>query len=234
AQAPVTLEVPRERAHGDYSTNVAMVTARTVGLKPRDWAERIVSRIDTAGTFIDRVEVAGPGFINFYLRPQWLYGVLDDVLALGPRYGDTHVGQGRRVVVEFVSANPTGPLNVVNARHAALGDSLASLLAAAGYRVAREFYVNDAGNQFRMLALAPRYGAARVGQGGRVVVEFVSANPTGPLNVVNARHAALGDSLASLLAAAGYRVAREFYVNDAGNQFRMLALAMDTRLRELL
>ncbi|MFS8570951.1 MAG: arginine--tRNA ligase [Thermaerobacter sp.] len=154
AQAPVTLEVPRERAHGDYSTNVAMVTARTVGLKPRDWAERIVSRIDTAGTFIDRVEVAGPGFINFYLRPQWLYGVLDDVLALGPRYGDTHVGQGRRVVVEFVSANPTGPLNVVNARHAALGDSLASLLAAAGYRVAREFYVNDAGNQFRMLALA--------------------------------------------------------------------------------
>src|SRR5690606_12005972 len=112
------------------------------------------SRIDTAGTFIDRVEVAGPGFINFYLRPQWLYGVLDDVLALGPRYGDTHVGQGRRVVVEFVSANPTGPLNVVNARHAALGDSLASLLAAAGYRVAREFYVNDAGNQFRMLALA--------------------------------------------------------------------------------
>src|SRR5690606_7476851 len=94
------------------------------------------------------------GFINFYLRPQWLHGVLEDVLTLGRRYGETNTGRGRRVLVEFVSANPTGPLNVVNARHAALGDALASLLAAAGYDVAREFYVNDAGNQFRMLALA--------------------------------------------------------------------------------
>src|SRR5690606_19865435 len=106
------------------------------------------------GTFIERVEVAGPGFINFYLRPQWLHGVLDDVAALGDRYGEVPLGRGRRVLVEFVSANPTGPLNVVNARHAALGDALAALLAAAGYEADREFYVNDAGNQFRMLALA--------------------------------------------------------------------------------
>ncbi|HEX6989103.1 MAG TPA: arginine--tRNA ligase [Bacillota bacterium] len=153
-EVPVTLEVPRERAHGDYATNVALAGAGMAGLKPRDWAQRIAARIETGDTAVDRVEVAGPGFINFHLRPQWLYGVLDDVFALGDRYGEVDAGQGRRVLVEFVSANPTGPLNVVNARHAALGDALAGLLAAAGYTVAREFYVNDAGNQFFMLALA--------------------------------------------------------------------------------
>ena len=153
-EVQVALEVPREKAHGDFATNYALATARIARMNPREWAGRIVERLETEGTHIDRVEVAGPGFINVFLQPRWLHGVLEDVFARGDAYGDVDVGGGRRVLVEFVSANPTGPLNVVNARHAALGDSLSNLLAAAGYRVDREFYVNDAGNQFRMLALA--------------------------------------------------------------------------------
>ncbi|MEX2355525.1 MAG: arginine--tRNA ligase, partial [Thermaerobacterales bacterium] len=153
-EAVTALEVPRDRGHGDYAANVAMTLARTARRNPRQIAEIIVAACDFNGTAVESAEVAGPGFINFFLHDAWLHRVVGDVLESGQAYGNTAGGEGVRVLVEFVSANPTGPLNVVNARHAALGDVLANLLQAAGYTVEREFYVNDAGNQFRMLGIA--------------------------------------------------------------------------------
>lgn len=151
--APITLEVPREREHGDYATNLAMTLARVAKMPPRQLAEAIVEQLERP-SFVREVQIAGPGFLNFYLNRAWLVDVVADVLKSGDRYGDLTLGAGKRVLVEFVSANPTGPLNVVNARHAALGDALANVLQTAGYHVDREFYVNDAGNQVRMLGLA--------------------------------------------------------------------------------
>lgn len=154
AEQPVAIEVPRDRSHGDYASNLAMTLARPARRNPREIASILVDHMDTAGTFIKEVTIAGPGFINFTLDPAWLHGVVDDVFRLGDQYGRVTLGQGQRVLVEFVSANPTGPLNVVSARHAALGDALASLLTAAGYQTHREYYVNDAGNQIQTLGLA--------------------------------------------------------------------------------
>lgn len=145
------LEVPQFKAHGDLATNLAMVLARPARKAPREVAEIIIRHLDTRDTWIEGVEVAGPGFMNFRLRPGWLYPVLADIQELGEKYGHTDFGGGRRIQVEFVSANPTGPLVVVSARAGAVGDTLASLLEAAGYDVQREFYINDAGNQIEVL-----------------------------------------------------------------------------------
>lgn len=154
-----TIEVPREKAHGDFATNAAMVMAKHARMSPRRIAEIVRDRMDLAGSYIDRVEVAGPGFINFYLNPDWLYPVLPLIHEMGPDYGKVDIGHGRKVQVEFVSANPTGPMHMGNARGAALGDSLANLLAAAGFDVTREFYINDAGNQIENfgMSLEARY-----------------------------------------------------------------------------
>lgn len=141
------VEVPREKAHGDFATNLAMVLAREARKPPRQIAEALVRHLDTEDTWISRVEVAGPGFINFTLDHRWLYRVLPQVVEMGKAYGRSDLGRGRRVQVEFVSANPTGLLHMGNARGAALGDSIAALLDAVGYQVTREFYINDAGNQ---------------------------------------------------------------------------------------
>ncbi|MCK9223197.1 MAG: arginine--tRNA ligase [Limnochordia bacterium] len=143
----IALEVPADKQFGDYATNVAMLLARVVKDKPRHLAETICQHMETDGTNIQRVEVAGPGFINFYLKNSWLHQVLRDIITQGSAYGDSNIGSGQRVLLEFVSANPTGPMNIVNARAAAVGDCLASILSKAGYEVAREYYVNDAGNQ---------------------------------------------------------------------------------------
>lgn len=148
-----TVEPPRERAHGDFAANLALVLAGAAKRPPRQVAEALV-RHWPAEELVDRLEVAGPGFINFFLRPGWCSGVVDRILQEGAAYGRSDRGRGLRVQVEFVSANPTGPLNVVNARAAAFGDALANCLEAAGYRVEREFYINDAGAQFGKLALA--------------------------------------------------------------------------------
>jgi len=145
-----TLEVPHERGHGDLATNLALVLAGAARRPPRDVAAVIARHLDPAPP-LDRVEVAGPGFINLFLDPSWLYGVLFDVHEQGARYGTSDAGGGRRVQVEFVSANPTGPLVIVNARAAAVGDCLANLLAATGHAVEREFYINDAGHQVELL-----------------------------------------------------------------------------------
>lgn len=141
------LEVPRERQFGDYAANLAMVLARAAKLPPRQIAEILIKNFDLQGTWVSRMEIAGPGFINFYLDHHWLYEVIPEVKSKDQRYGWVNIGAGRKVQVEFVSANPTGLLHMGNARGAALGDSLASVLAAAGYEVSREFYINDAGNQ---------------------------------------------------------------------------------------
>lgn len=150
----IDVERPKERAHGDWATNAALVLAREASTSPRQVATAIVEQLNTSGTLIERAEVAGPGFINFYLKDEWLQYVLRTVLERGAEFGKTGAGKGERVLVEFVSANPTGPLNVVSARHATVGDVLSNVLAAAGYDVDREFYVNDAGNQVRMLSIA--------------------------------------------------------------------------------
>ncbi|MBO8142136.1 MAG: arginine--tRNA ligase [Firmicutes bacterium] len=150
----ISVERPKDRAHGDWATNAALVLSREARTAPRMLAEAAARHLNLSGTLVERAEVAGPGFINFFLRDEWLIETLRAILAAGPDYGKSRAGEGRRVLVEFVSANPTGPLNVVNARHAAVGDVLSNILMWAGYRVDREFYVNDAGNQVRMLGAA--------------------------------------------------------------------------------
>ena len=146
----VVLEVPPQKAFGDYATNFALQAARSARIKPRTVAEAVAARLDEA--WIDKVEIAGPGFINFYLKTDWLYQSLAVILAAGEAYGNTKAGAGKRVQVEFVSANPTGPLHVGHGRGAAVGSALANLLEAAGYEVEREYYINDAGNQIDNLA----------------------------------------------------------------------------------
>ena len=146
------IEVPKERQNGDYSTNVAMAGAKAFHKAPRVIAQAIVDRLDLADTVFDRAEIAGPGFINFFLGNRFYAAVLEDLMAQGENYGRSDYGKGKRVLVEFVSANPTGPMHIGNARGGAIGDCLASVLDWAGYDVQREFYVNDAGNQIEKFA----------------------------------------------------------------------------------
>ena len=148
------LEEPREKQHGDLATNMAMVLAKQAKRSPRDIAAILIKHLDTTGTWIESSEIAGAGFINFRLNPLWLTDVINEVLKAREQYGQVDVGKGQKIQVEFVSANPTGLLHMGNARGAALGDSLASLLSMAGYEVSREFYINDTGNQIHNFALS--------------------------------------------------------------------------------
>ena len=147
----VTVEPPRDAAHGDMATNAAMVLAKPAGLKPRDIAEALAARL-VADDRIDTAEVAGPGFLNLRLAPVVWQGVVGAVLASGERFGRSDMGAGQRINVEYVSANPTGPLHVGHTRGAVFGDALASLLDFAGYAVTREYYINDGGAQVDVLA----------------------------------------------------------------------------------
>lgn len=139
--------IPNDTAHGDFSANVALVCAKALKTNPRALAQQIVDTAILDGTSFEKVELAGPGFLNFFLGKNWFSGVVSNTLALGADYGKTELGAGKRVLVEFVSANPTGPMHIGNARGGAIGDCLASLLQTAGYKADREFYINDAGNQ---------------------------------------------------------------------------------------
>lgn len=138
---------PQDPAHGDFSANTALVSAKLLKTNPRALAGQIAEEAILDGTGFDKIEVAGPGFLNFFLGGKWFSGVVTNTLKLGDDYGKTDLGAGKRVLVEFVSANPTGPMHIGNARGGAIGDCLASLLTAAGYKADREFYINDAGNQ---------------------------------------------------------------------------------------
>ena len=147
-----TIEKPADKKNGDFSSNIAMAGARAFHGAPRMIAEAIVKNFSLDGGYIDRCEIAGPGFINFYLSDKYYSDVLKDIVASGDSYGRSDYGEGKRILVEFVSANPTGPMHIGNARGGAIGDCLASVLDAAGYDVQREFYVNDAGNQIEKFA----------------------------------------------------------------------------------
>ena len=148
------VEVPADRKNGDFSSNAAMAWARDFRRAPRQIADAILAHIDLGGTFLARCEAAGAGFLNFYLADAYYAAILQDIRALGDAYGRSDFGKGKRINVEFISANPTGPMHMGNARGGALGDCLAAVLDAAGYDVYREFYVNDAGNQIEKFALS--------------------------------------------------------------------------------
>ena len=155
----IMTEKPREEAFGDFSTNIAMQMAKQAKKAPKQIAQIIIDRINTDNTFVIRVEIAGPGFINFYLNNEWLYETLGLIDEKKEQYGEVNIGHGTKVMVEFVSANPTGPLHMGNARGGALGDCIASVLEKSGHSVTKEFYVNDAGNQMEKFgaSLEARY-----------------------------------------------------------------------------
>ncbi|MDG4657662.1 arginine--tRNA ligase [Ectobacillus antri] len=150
----VVLEVPKDKANGDFSTNMAMQLARVAKKAPRMIAEELVQNIDQTKAFVEKIDIAGPGFINFYMDNSYLTDLIPAILQAGEAYGETNTGQGQKVQVEFVSANPTGDLHLGHARGAAVGDTLCNILAKAGYDVSREYYINDAGNQIHNLALS--------------------------------------------------------------------------------
>lgn len=146
------IERPSNKANGDYSSNAAMAGAKAFKKAPRMIAQSIVDHIDLSDTLFERVEIAGPGFLNFFLSQEYYSEILKDIFACGEDYGKSDYGEGKKVLVEFVSANPTGPMHIGNARGGAIGDCLASVLDWAGFDVSREFYVNDAGNQIEKFA----------------------------------------------------------------------------------
>ena len=154
AEVQATVEIPKDVSHGDYASSFAMAGAKALHMAPRAIAQVIAEHLELSGSFFDRVEIAGPGFLNFTLGSRWYGQVLADIEAEGDRYGAVSEGNGEKVMVEFVSANPTGPMHIGNARGGVLGDALASVLERAGYDVWREFYVNDAGNQIHKFAVS--------------------------------------------------------------------------------
>ncbi|MDR2711827.1 MAG: arginine--tRNA ligase [Clostridiales bacterium] len=156
---PILLEVPKEEAHGDFACTIAMLLAKELKRSPREIAGLIKNYFDCAATGVEKLDIAGPGFLNFYLPKSWLSPCLSELLAEGDDFGRSEAGSGKKVQVEFVSANPTGELHMGNARGAAIGDTLASLLDMSGHQVEREFYINDAGNQISRFAasLEARY-----------------------------------------------------------------------------
>lgn len=146
------IEKPANSANGDFSSNIALAGAKAFKKAPRMIAQSIADNIDLDGTLFEKVEIAGPGFLNFYLSQRYYSEIVKDVITRGEDYGASDFGKGKKVLVEFVSANPTGPMHIGNARGGAIGDCLAAVLEKAGYNVSREFYVNDAGNQIEKFA----------------------------------------------------------------------------------
>jgi len=161
AEAAIVLDRPKHAGHGDYACNLALQLAKPLRARPRDIAVRLVAGLPRSPV-LEKAEVAGAGFINLFLRRDYKQQVVNRILEEGRSYGSLALGRNKRVQVEFVSANPTGPLHVGHGRGAAYGASLANVLAAAGFEVTREFYVNDAGRQMDILALSAwlRYLAA--------------------------------------------------------------------------
>ena len=151
---PFSIEKPADSSHGDYALNCAMAWSKIFRNAPRKIAEALMANADFDGSYIERFEIAGPGFINLFLSERYYCDIILDVINKGDNYGRSDVGTGKSALVEFVSANPTGPMHIGNARGGALGDCLAAVLDLAGYRVEREFYVNDAGNQIEKFGLS--------------------------------------------------------------------------------
>ena len=148
---PIEMEMAKDPRHGDYATNAAMILAAQARKDPREIAKILSERVDDSGQILKKVEIAGPGFMNFFIREECWASLLEQIDREGNRYGSADLGKGRRIQVEFVSANPTGPLHIGHARGAVVGDVMANILAAVGYQVFREYYINDAGNQMNNL-----------------------------------------------------------------------------------
>ena len=154
AEVKATIEIPKDTSHGDYASSFAMAGAKALHMAPRAIAQTIVDNLELEGSFFDKVEIAGPGFLNFTLGAKWYGEVLSAIEAEGADYGSTDEGKGEKVMVEFVSANPTGPMHMGNARGGVLGDTLANVLKRDGCDTWKEFYVNDAGNQVHKFAVS--------------------------------------------------------------------------------
>jgi len=199
AELDGSVEIPKDLRNGDFSANHAMVSSKKLGLKPRDLAQEIVDKIDLSGSYFVSVDLAGPGFLNFNLSQSWYSDVLRAIESEGAAYGTSDLGGGERVMIEFVSANPTGPMTIGNARGGVLGDALASVLERVGYNVWREFYVNDAGNQVDLFgkSIAARYMQIVLGEGA---VEFPENGYHGEdiRDLAKLIHAERGDALASV------------------------------------
>jgi arginyl-tRNA synthetase len=197
-QLPDEIEIvrPRQKEHGDFTTNVALAVGAAVGADPRQIAGAILVHLPETD-FVSRAEIAGPGFLNFFMAHVWLYRVLEEVRRLGSDYGRIDVGKGEKVQVEYVSTNPTGPLHIGHGRNAAVGDSLANVLDAAGFRVSREYYVNDAGTQIALFvrSVEARYLQA-FGRDGEVPEDGYHGTSVTELAQVIAED--LGDSLLDL------------------------------------
>ena len=183
APADITLEVPARREHGDWSTNAALAAAKAAGRNPRELATALVAQLATnLPVHVTKVDIAGPGFVNFHLADSWLHDVLEQVIAEGAEYGSTDVGKGTSVIVEYVSANPTGPLHAGHARWAAFGDALSRILAKANYGVHKEFYVNDRGVQIShyVASLLARRDGLEVppdGYQGQYIIDWAADMP---------------------------------------------------------
>ncbi len=167
------VEIPADKSHGDFAVNTAMVCAKVFKMSPREIAGLICEQAVLDGTYFERTEIAGPGFINFFLGRRWFSEIVSTVIAEGADYGRTQYGNGRKVLVEFVSANPTGPMHIGNARGGAIGDCLAEIMSWAGFEVQREFYVNDAGNQIEKFgkSLNLRFTQICGGSGQKIISE---------------------------------------------------------------
>ena len=168
ANIQAKVDIPKDVSHGDYASSFAMAAAKALKKSPRDIAQALLDNLDLEGSYFNHAEIAGPGFLNFTLGGAWFAQVLTDVEAEGMSYGATNEGKGEKVMVEFVSANPTGPMHMGNARGGVLGDSLANVLKRAGYDTWKEFYVNDAGNQIHKFAesIHARYMQLILGEDG--------------------------------------------------------------------
>lgn len=168
------VERPADVSHGDFSCNAAMASAKALRNNPRAIGQMIADAAVLEGTVFEKIEVAGPGFLNLFISPLWFNETVGEVISSGGDYGKTELGKGKRVLVEFVSANPTGPMHIGNARGGALGDSLSSVLQFAGYEVEREFYVNDAGNQIEKFgkSLSIRYMQIADGNKSDVIASY--------------------------------------------------------------
>jgi len=223
-RAAITLERPPRADFGDYSTNAALLLAAGLHSSPREVAQRLGEEIALElGVSLERFEVAGPGFLNLFLTDEWLLGALEDVLSAGVAFGSLGAEVPERILVEFVSANPTGPMHVGHARNAAYGDALARVLSFHGHRVEREFYVNDAGSQVRKLgesvqALARGEEVAEDGYRGSYVEQLVHLVKTASMDPAELGRAAVtvmvGEMQASLAAFAVHGFDRWAYESD--------------------
>ena len=228
--ASISCETPRDPSHGDLATNAAMVLAKRAGMKPRDLAEAISAGL-TAVKGVAAVDIAGPGFINLKLEKRLWQDRIDDILTAGENWGKSDIGRGKTVNVEYVSANPTGPLHAAHARGAIIGDSLAALLESAGYTVTREYYINDAGNQVDTLARSAhlRYREALGEDIGTIPEGFYPGDYL--KDVGKAFAAAHGDAWRDKPEAEWLPVIRAFTIDammaDIKNDLRNLGINMD-------